>query len=170
MKNSHHWTTRGIALSFLLISAVAITDANAQCSDPGLKHAGTLYIDGSFNNNGNGTKEVLLPKGVVKLDDSFHQTSLKAFGGGSDARSPLQPSQIPAGICIVATGAEDHEKGWAVHSPSLHVVSDDGERVTQRGFSMTLYCTVGSGEIDRTVGGCNAKVEVYYKPKATKGH
>lgn len=155
-----------VVVTFLL---TGISSAQGQCSDPGLKHAGTLYVDGSFGNNGNRTQEVLLPPGAVNLDTTFHQPSLKAFGGGSDARSPLQASQIPAGICIVATGTEDHEKGWAVHSPSLHVAADDGERVTQRAFSMALYCTVGSGEVDRTVGGCNAKVEVYYKlkPKPT---
>jgi hypothetical protein len=163
-------TTAGFQMYFAVavlvsLSTLFVSSARAQCSDPGLKFAGELGVEGSFNNNGNRTQEVSLPVGAVNIDTTFHQTSLKAFGGGSDARSPLQASQIPAGICIVATGTEDHEKGWAVHSPYFHVVADDGVRVTQRAFGMTLYCTVGSNELDRTVGGCNAKVQVYYKLK-----
>jgi hypothetical protein len=156
----------GIAVTSLLaLSIFGIANAKAQCSDPGLKVAGTMYVDGSFNHNGNARPEVLLPRGVVKLDQTFHQTSLKAFGGGSDARSPLKPSDIPAGICIVATGTEwGREKGWAVHSPSLRVTDDDGEHVTQRGYSMNLYCTVGSDIRDMGDGGCNAKITVMYKP------
>jgi hypothetical protein len=159
----------GLAVATVLVlSTAGVGRANAQCSDPGLKHAGTLYVAGSFNSNGNARPEILLPRGEVRLDQTFHQTAVRKEGGGSDSHSQLQVSQIPPGICIVASGTEFAiEKGWAVHSPALRVTDDDGERVLQRGFSMTLYCTVGSGIQDMGVGGCNAKVDVFYKPLAT---
>ncbi len=157
-----------LAQAAILVAAllfVGTTRASAQCSDPGLKLAGEMSVEGTFNKNANATKEVLLPEGIVEFDQTFHQTTLKASGGGSDARSTLQPSDIPAGICIVASGNEENEKGWAVHSPSLRVATDDVTRVTRRSFIMTLYCTVGSNELDRLVGPCAVKVRVYYKPK-----
>jgi|HubBroStandDraft_1064217.scaffolds.fasta_scaffold13867_2 hypothetical protein len=153
------------AIPVLALLILVTARASAQCSDPGLQLAGEMSVQGSFNKNANATQEVLLPEGVVELDASWHQSTLKAYGGGSDARSPLRPSDVPAGICIVASGNEENEKGWAVHSPSLHVAADDGTRVTRRAFSMTLYCTVGSNELDRLVGPCAVKVRVYYKPK-----
>jgi hypothetical protein len=132
---------------FLL--ALAAPSATAQCSDPGLKLGGHIEVEGSFGHNGTATKDTILPPDAIALDTSFHQASLKAYGGGSAASSPLQSSQIPAGICIVTSGTEDHEKGWAISEPVLFVASDDGERVTRRGFRMYLYCTVGSNELDK---------------------
>jgi len=156
-------STLSIAAAIAL-SSLATAGAKAQCSEPGLKYAGIVDVEGSFNNNGNARREILLPKGAVKLDPTYHQASLQSHGGGSDSYSTLTAAQIPPGICIVATGSEGHiEKGWAVHTPELYIATDDGERVTQRGFRITLYCTVGSGAPDATVGGCNAKVAVYYK-------
>ena len=38
--------------------------------------------------------------------------------------------------------------------------------ISQYKFGIRLYCTTGSGEVDRTTGGCNAKMAVYYKPLA----
>jgi hypothetical protein len=163
------------AATLLAISTLGTVSAKAQCSDPGLKYAGIVDVEGAFNNNGNARRDVLLPKGAVKLDPTYHQASLTSHGGGSDANSSLTAAGIPAGICIVATGTEGHsEKGWAVHSPELFVATDDGEFVTQRGFRITMYCTVGSGPQDMSVGGCNAKVAVYYKlaptPKPVRHH
>jgi hypothetical protein len=151
---------------FVICILLAPGLAQSQCPG-GLNYAGQLGVEGSFNNNGTGSHSLNLPPNA-HIDRSYQQTgALKAYGGGSDARSPLQVSQVPPGIYIHATGTEDHNKGWSVANPKLDAISfDSEERVTQWTFSMGLYCTVGSGEIDRTVGGCNVKVDVCYKPKA----
>src|SRR5215475_7114658 len=98
----------------VVLLALGTPSAIAQCTDPGLKKGGYLDIEGRYGTNGTGKMETLLPRDAINLDTSFHQPSLKQYGGGSDTKSPLQPSQIPAGICIVASGTEDHNKGWAV--------------------------------------------------------
>jgi hypothetical protein len=96
----------------------------------------------------------------------FQQSSIHPENGQSDAHSPLTAQQIPKGIYIVPYGSNDHEKGWAVHSPELKGVEwDDNATITRYVFGMTLYCTTGSGEADRFVGGCNVNVDVCYKPK-----
>lgn len=154
------WTSLSILvlLSLLLI----IPNSEGQCPE-GLTYAGLLEGEGSFGHNFNGTRELLLPP-YTKIDRSYRQTQLKAFGGGSDARSPMLSSDIPGGLYVVPTGTEDHEKGWSVHSPYFRPsVADDQDRVKQWAFGLTLYCTVGSGETDRLVGGCNVKVLVCFK-------
>ncbi len=150
-------------LGKLIVLAVSLIfgsiAARAQCP-AGAVHVGDLYGEGAFNSNLNATKDVLLPAGI-KLDPNYHQPTVKAFGGGSDARSNMQASEIPAGICIAPNGTEDHNKGWAIHSPSLAPATWDGYTIKQFKFSIALYCTTGSGEIDRTTGGCNVRVPVY---------
>jgi hypothetical protein len=144
------------ALLFLTFVPIG---ALAQCP-AGAKHVGDLYGEGAYNSNLNAVKDVVLPAGI-KLDANYKQATIKTFGGGSDARSNMQASEVPAGLCIQPSGTEDHDKGWAVHSPSLAPATWDGYTIKQFKFSLTLYCTTGSGEIDRTTGGCNVKVPVY---------
>lgn len=140
-----------------------------QCE--GLAHAGQLGGEGSYNSNLVGYGEVLLPPNV-KLDTSFHQAKLGAVANGkSSAYSHLVVSQVPAGICIVPSGDNSANHGWAVgdgSSPVIELVpavwDASKNTISQYKFRIRLYCTTGSGLPDATTGGCNAKVDVFYKP------
>jgi len=157
----------GVILALFLGLALSV---RAQCP-ANAQYIGELNGEGSFNNNLNSTPNVVFPANI-KLDPNYKQTTLKAFGGGSDSRSTMQASEVPAGICIAPHGTEDHDKGWAVHSPSFQPATWDGYTIKQFKFALTLYCTTGSGAVDATTGGCNVKVPVYavvVKPAATKG-
>lgn len=163
---------RQFAIRFALVVAVVVCCHKVsvgQCP-AGFKHADKpLYGEGSWGSNFYGLREVLLPPGE-KIDTSYHQPSISAVANGkSDARSPLVASQVPAGIFIIPSGDDSANHGWAVHSPVLSAgVADPSTNiVSQWKFGMQLYCTTGSGEIDRTTGGCNVKVEVCYKPLST---
>lgn len=145
--------------ALLFLVGFGCVSARAQCPS-NAKHIGDLYGEGAFNSNLNATEDVLLPAGT-QLDSNYQQATVKAFGGGSDARSDMQASQLPAGICIAPNGTEDHDKGWAIHSPSLKPATWSGYTIKQFEFSLALYCTTGSGEVDRTTGGCNVRVPVY---------
>jgi len=134
----------------------------------GATYVGNLEGAGAFKSNLNSRPNVVLPAGFV-LSETYHQSTLQSFGGGSDARSTMQASEVPAGLFIAPYGTEDHDKGWAVHSPELAPAVWKGNLITQFKFSLTLYCTTGSGEIDRTTGGCNVKVPVCAVPAAKAG-
>jgi hypothetical protein len=108
----------------------------------------------------NGHPQVTFPANA-RIDSSFQQASVHPENGQSDAHSPLTAQQIPKGIYIVPYGSDDHEKGWAAHSPELKGIEwDDNATITRYVFGMTLYCATGSGEADRLVGGCNVYVDV----------
>jgi hypothetical protein len=162
------WVLFVLALAVFVCSAPA---SKAQCD--GLKFAGYAYGEGHFNSNLYGYGEVLLPPNT-KLDKTFHQTTISAVANGkSDARSRLVPSDVPAGICIVPTGDNSANHGWAIGDgiePRIKLEPanwDDNNVITQFKFGIRLYCTTGSGIGDMTTGGCNAKVAVYYKPLTT---
>jgi hypothetical protein len=153
-----------ICLSFLVPGCFAQKE---KCP-AGATFVGNLEGAGAFNSNLNSRPNVLLPVGFV-LNESYHQSTLQSFGGGSDARSTMQASEVPAGLFIAPYGTEDHDKGWAVHTPELAPAVWKGNLISQFKFSLTLYCTTGSGEIDRTTGGCNVKVPVCAIPAAKTG-
>jgi hypothetical protein len=125
----------------------------------GSTFVGNLEGAGSYNNNLNSRPNVVLPAGFV-LNESYRQPTLQSFGGGSDARSTMQASEVPAGLFIAPYGTEDHDKGWAVHTPELAPAVWKGNIISQFKFSLTLYCTTGSGALAATTGGCNVKVPV----------
>ena len=153
--------------SFALLMILLPSLLQSQQCPVGLKYAGQLYGAGSFGSNFSQYRDVQLPKGA-KIDGSYHQPSISAVDNGkSSAHSPLTASQVPAGIYIVPNGDNSANHGWAVHSPQLLPASWDmnNNTISQYKFGMVLYCTTGSGEIDRTTGGCNVKVDVCYKPK-----
>jgi hypothetical protein len=132
----------------------------------GFNFAGRLYGSGSYGSNFAHRVEIQFPPNV-RIDSSYQQGSVHAENGQSDAHSRLSPQAIPKGIHIVPFGSDDHEKGWAVDDPELKGIAwDDDGRITRYGFGMQLYCTTGSGEADRIVGGCNVDVDVCYKPKS----
>jgi|SRR5208337_1243502 len=142
----------------------------AQCP-AGFEHVDKpLYGQGSFGSNYYGFGEVLLPPNI-KLDTSYHQPSIPAVANGkSDARSRLVASEVPAGIYIVPSGDNSANHGWAVGDgaePRIQLVpavwDANTNTISQYKFGMRLYCTTGSGEFDRTTGGCNVKVDVCYK-------
>jgi hypothetical protein len=135
------------------------TFAQADKCPTNSKFVGNIEGQGSFNNNLNSHREVALPEGIV-LDSTKLQTALKPAGGGSDSRSDMPASAVPAGIFIAPYGSEDHEKGWAIHSPTLVPAPGIGNKIKQFRFGLTLYCTTGSGEIDRFVGPCYVRVPV----------
>jgi hypothetical protein len=144
----------------------------AQCE--GMKYAGEAHGEGSFGSNLYGFGEVLLPLNA-KLDASYHQTTIVAVANGkSSATSRLVASEVPAGICIVPSGDNTANHGWAVGDgaePRIQLIPATWDTktntISQYKFGIRLYCTTGSGELDRTTGGCNAKVAVYYKPLVT---
>jgi hypothetical protein len=133
--------------------------AQAEKCPKGSKFVGNIEGQGSFNKNLNMHQDVVLPEGVA-LDSAKQQTTLKPAGGGSDSRSDMPASSVPAGIFINPYGSEDHEKGWAIHSPTLVTAAGPGSQTSRLKFGLTLYCTTGSGEIDRFVGDCFVKVPV----------
>lgn len=160
-----------LALIALGISACFAEVSSAQCD--GLQHAGQVYGEGSFNSNFYGFKEVLLPRDV-KLDTTYHQPSISAVANGkSDARSRLVASEVPAGICIVPSGDNSANHGWSVGDgaePRIHLIpavwDTNTNTISQYKFGIRMYCTTGSGALDATTGGCNVKVDVYYKAAA----
>jgi hypothetical protein len=147
------------AISLVLALMPVLASAQADKCPTGTKYIGNLYGAGAYNSNLNARPDVLLPPGI-KLDQSKHQTTLRPFGGGSDARSNMQASEVPAGLFIAPYGTEDHNKGWAVHSPALLPATWDGYSIKQFKFTLTLYCTTGSGVPDQFTGGCNVNVPV----------
>lgn len=144
----------------------------AQCD--GLRHAGDAYGTGSYQSDLKAFREVLLAPNV-KLDTSYHQPKIDAVANGkSEARSRLVASEVPAGICIVPSGDETANHGWAVgdgYEPRIQLLpavwDSNTNTISQYKFGIRLYCTTGSGALDATTGGCNAKVAVYYKPLVT---
>lgn len=156
----------------LVALAFCVPLSLAQCG--GLAYAGEAHGEGSFGSNLYGFGEVVLPSSI-KLDTSYHQTSIGAVANGkSDARSRLVASEVPAGVCIVPSGDNNANHGWAVGDgpePRIQLIPAAWDMKTntilQYKFGIRLYCTTGSGEFDRTTGGCNAKVAVYYKPLVT---
>jgi hypothetical protein len=144
---------------FFGIAAFRPAFAQADKCPAGSKFVGNIEAEGSFNKNLNSHREVALPEGTI-LDSTKQQTALKPAGGGSDSRSDMPASSIPAGIFIVPYGSEDHEKGWAIHSPTLVAATGIRNEIKQFKFGLTLYCTTGSGEIDRFVGPCYVRVTV----------
>jgi len=164
------YSVRSFVVCLVLSLTSVLAAAQADKCPTGTQFIGNLYGAGSFNSNLNARPDLLLPPNI-QLDQSKHQSSVRGFGGGSDARSNLQASEIPAGLFVAPYGTEDHNKGWAVHSPALVPATWDGYTIKQFKFTMTLYCTVGSGEVDRFVGGCNVNVPVcayVEKPTAKK--
>jgi len=163
------WILLVVAVGVLACSAPV---SFAQCD--GLQYAGEAHGEGSFGSNLYGFGEVILPSNI-KLDTSYHQTAIGAVANGkSAARSRLVASEVPAGICIVPTGDNTANHGWAVGDgaePRIQLIPASWDMktntITQYKFGIRLYCTTGSGELDRTTGGCNAKVAVYYKPLVT---
>lgn len=162
---AHRWIAFVLTLGILGCFPNA---SHAQCD--GLKHAGQVGGEGAFGSNLYAFKEILLPANI-KLDTSFHQPSISAVANGkSDARSRLVASEVPAGICIVPSGDNNANHGWAVgdgQEPRISLVpavwDTNTNTISQYKFGIRLYCTTGSGELDRTTGGCNAKVDVFYK-------
>ena len=165
----NRWIVFVVLLGVLACSAPL---SFAQCN--GLTYAGEAHGEGAFGSNLYGFGEVLLPPNI-KLDTSYHQTTIGAVANGkSDARSRLVASEVPAGICIVPSGDNNANHGWAVGDgaePRIQLIPAAWDMqtntITRYKFGIRLYCTTGSGELDRTTGGCNAKVAVYYKPLAT---
>jgi hypothetical protein len=163
------WILVVVALGVFACSAPV---SSAQCE--GLQHAGEAHGEGSFGSNLYGFGEVVLPPNI-KLDTSYHQTTISAVANGkSSALSHLVASEVPAGICIVPTGDNNANHGWAVGDgadPRIQLIPAAWDvktnTITQYKFGIRLYCTTGSSEFDRTTGGCNAKVAVYYKPLVT---
>jgi hypothetical protein len=76
----------------------------------GSTFVGNLEGTGSFNNNLNSRPNVVLRAAFV-LNESYRQPTLESFGGGSDPRSTMQASEVPAGLFIAPYGTEDHDKG-----------------------------------------------------------
>lgn len=160
-----YWT----AVAITLIAVACSGTSWAQCN--GFQYVGQLYGEGSFNSNYYGFREVLLPANA-KIDTSYHQPSIAAVANGkSDARSRFVASEVPPGICIVPAGDNKANHGWSVgDGAEPRVLLSPGawdmatNTITQYKFGMRLYCTTGSGEIDRLAGGCNVKVDVFYKP------
>ena len=150
-----------LVVAFLLFGTAGFRPAFAQAGKcpAGSKFVGNIEGEGSFDKNLNSHREVALPEGTV-LDSAKQQTALKPAGGGSDSRSDMPASAVPAGIFIAPYGSEDHEKGWAIHSPTLVPATGIGNQIKQFRFGLTLYCTTGSGEIDRFVGPCYVRVPV----------
>ena len=158
---------------FMFALAVVICLGNVsfgQCPT-GLEHVDKqLYGEGSFGSNLVAFGEVLLPPGV-NLDSSYHQASIPAVANGkSDARSRLVASEVPPGIYIVPSGDNSANHGWSVGDgpePRIQLVPAVWDMhtntISQYKFEMRLYCTTGSGEYDRTTGGCNVKVDVCFK-------
>jgi hypothetical protein len=168
MQMRNQWIALFIILAVVACSGIAF----AQCN--GLQYVGQLYGQGSFNSNYYGFREVLLPTNA-KIDSSYHQPSIAAVANGkSDARSRLVASEVPAGICIAPSGDNNAAHGWSVGDgadPRIQLAPATWDMstntITQYKFGMRLYCTTGSGELDRTTGGCNVKVDVFYKPASS---
>jgi hypothetical protein len=155
---------RLFVVTFVCVFAALCIAQDNKCPQ-GFNFAGRLYGSGSFGSNFAHRVEIQFPPNV-RIDSSYQQGSVHAENGQSDAHSRLNPQAIPKGIHIVPFGSDDHEKGWAVDDPELKGIAwDDDGRITRYGFGMQLYCTTGSGEADRIVGGCNVDVDVCYKPK-----
>jgi hypothetical protein len=155
--------------SFALVSSLS----GAQCPS-GLVSVGRIYGAGSFGNNYVAFQEVLLTPNI-HIDQSYRQSSIGPVANGkSDARSHFTVSQVPAGIFITPGGDDSASHGWAVGdgpSPVIQLAPAAWDlqtnSISQYKFGMRLYCTTGSGEYDRTTGGCNVHVDVCYKPLAT---
>ena len=154
-----------LILTFLGLSAFVSAGVAQNRCPAGFRFAGRLHGEGSFGSNFNQRAEVTFAPSP-RIDKTYQQDSVHAENGQSDAHTNLRPENIPHGIRIVPFGSDDHEKGWAVLEPELKGVEfDDEDRVTRYAFGMHLYCTTGSGEADRFVGGCDVNVDVCYKPK-----
>ena len=148
---------------------VALCSAQENRCPNGFVFAGRLYGSGGFGSNFAHRVEVQFPL-YARIDQNYQQNSVHAENGQSDAHSRLNPKAIPSGINILPYGSDDHEKGWAVNNPELKGVAWDNEGlITRFAFGMQLYCTTGSGEQDRVVGGCNVDVDVCFKPRGGKG-
>lgn len=156
-------------ITFICVLASISLAQDNKCPQ-GFTFAGRLYGSGSYGSNFAHRIEIQFPPNA-RIDSSYQQAAVHAENGQSDAHSRLNPQAIPKGIHIVPFGSDDHEKGWAVDDPELKGVAwDDDGRITRYGFGMQLYCTTGSGEADRFVGGCNVDVDVCYKPRVGKTH
>lgn len=151
-------------LALIGLASLALPmQAQNRCPD-GFNFLGRLHGAGSYNSNFNQRVEIRFSR--VRMDRSYRQQAIHAENGQSDAHSNIKPTDIPAGLNLVPFGSDDHEKGWAVLAPELKGVEfDEDDRIKTYAFGMSLYCTTGSGEADRFVGGCDVNVDVCYKPK-----
>lgn len=124
---------------------------------PGLTLLCHFYGEAQHGNSAfNSPADCPLPVGA-KIDFNYQQATFNPPCAGGGAYTPLQPSDIPAGIHIQCDGGYY----WSVIGPiRLEVLQSSGGNVTQWGVHITnLYCGPGTGNGD----GCNVKLDVYAK-------
>ena len=142
----------------LLSMAVPLL-AQHNCPE-GFNYAGTLQGTGSYGIAFNERRELDFPPDAT-IDTSYQQSTVRARGGNSRAKSDLQAKDIPKGIYIITSGSTMYSNGWAVSAPELKTFGQPA----QYRFGMKLYCISSSSGSDTQFGGCDVNVDVCYKPK-----
>jgi len=96
-----------IATTLFLIVTASSAFAQHNCPE-GFRYVGSLSGTGGLENF-NARRELLLPEGAT-LDKSYQQSSVRARGGNSRAKSDLRAAEIPRGIHIIPHGSTDLQK------------------------------------------------------------
>lgn len=152
----------------LCVAGLALLSFAAHAEPPpGFKHAGQLYATsaGMAGDDVKVDRSVVLPAGT-KIDTTYRQAVADPLRGGghpllnNSAETNLSVDMIPPGFHIECHGNTGGGKRWAVRQPyNGPILRTDASGNTI--FTLGLYAD--TGRIGLT-GGCDAVVEVYYKP------
>lgn len=145
--------------------------APAPSCPQGLTYIGTAYKEANAE-PGHEAKVTAMPPFLIMFPRNFRlDKSYRMRGGrwaGGSAGAVANDGDVPNGLYVMGSGTEGGAKGWSIGAPVMKVIDEDDDgKITQRGYTIPLYCHTGSGVADQ-LGHVSCNVSAVFCAKEMK--